>query len=308
MSARGKKTSSQKGSHTKKPSWYDILDVDPNATQEVLDRAYEKALAALEGGTEPSYIGSMTPEDRKKALEEVEVAFLTLSDSEKRADFDAERKMQETAESKVDPSPKTKSVKKKTTRKKSKAKAMTEKKRVSKKIRRKKTETTKKKASKKKKKTTAYKILEPVFEEITITPTNTPSASSSLSEDQVEEGRADNVSIPPPDGDAPASVGAELGNDSNVRDSSESLFEITQDTDVTGVLIQSIREARGLSIHEVADTTRIQKGYIRAIEEMRIEELPPRVYLRGYLTQIARMLGVNRDNLAKGYLRHMDRT
>ena len=79
-----------------------------------------------------------------------------------------------------------------------------------------------------------------------------------------------------------------------------SLF--TLDGEVNGQTIRRIREARRLSIEELAEATKIRHPYLQAIEEQDLEALPSRVYLRGFLTQIARVLRVDKVRLADDYL------
>ncbi len=74
------------------------------------------------------------------------------------------------------------------------------------------------------------------------------------------------------------------------------------DGEVNGQTIRRIREARRMSIEELAEATKIRRPYLQAIEEQDLEALPSRVYLRGFLTQIARVLRVDKIRLADGYL------
>ncbi len=72
--------------------------------------------------------------------------------------------------------------------------------------------------------------------------------------------------------------------------------------EVNGQLLKRLREARGLSLAAMVEATKIRKPYLMAIEEQDLENLPARVYLRGFLTQIARVLRVDKVKLADGYL------
>jgi hypothetical protein len=74
------------------------------------------------------------------------------------------------------------------------------------------------------------------------------------------------------------------------------------DGEVNGQTLRRLREFRGLSIDELAEATKIRRPYLAAIEEQDFENLPSRVYLRGFLTQIARVLRVDKTRLADGYL------
>ena len=79
------------------------------------------------------------------------------------------------------------------------------------------------------------------------------------------------------------------------------LFSL-EGAEVNGQLLKRLREGRGLSIEAMVEATKIRKPYLLAIEEQDLENLPARVYLRGFLTQIARVLRVDKVKLAEGYL------
>ena len=77
--------------------------------------------------------------------------------------------------------------------------------------------------------------------------------------------------------------------------------------EINGVVIKQLREHRGLSIEELSEATKIRKPYLRAIEEQDFPNMPARVFLRGFLTQIARVLKVDRTRLSEGYLQFVER-
>lgn len=61
-------------------------------------------------------------------------------------------------------------------------------------------------------------------------------------------------------------------------------------------MVKSLRDARvmrGLSTTDVERDTRINRGYIDAIEEGRFEALPAPVYARGFVRSYARYLGLD---------------
>lgn len=79
------------------------------------------------------------------------------------------------------------------------------------------------------------------------------------------------------------------------------------ESEINGGVIRRLREARGISLDELAEQTHIRKSYLKAIEEQNLDELPARVYLRGFLTQIARVLKVDKKRLAEGYMSFVGR-
>jgi hypothetical protein len=77
---------------------------------------------------------------------------------------------------------------------------------------------------------------------------------------------------------------------------------LSLDGEVNGQTLRRLREYRRLGLDELAEATKIRRAYLAAIEEQDFENLPSRVYLRGFLTQIARVLRVDKTRLADGYL------
>lgn len=71
-----------------------------------------------------------------------------------------------------------------------------------------------------------------------------------------------------------------------------------------GLLLRRTREQQGLSLHEVADQTRISVRWLAALEEARTEQLPAPVFVIGYLRSYARVLGLDGDELIDAYRRH----
>ena len=72
--------------------------------------------------------------------------------------------------------------------------------------------------------------------------------------------------------------------------------------EVNGQVLKKLREARGMTLDELAEQTKIRRPYLQAIEEQDLENLPSRVFLRGFLTQVARALRVDKHRLAEGYV------
>jgi cytoskeleton protein RodZ len=63
-------------------------------------------------------------------------------------------------------------------------------------------------------------------------------------------------------------------------------------TDI-GAALKAAREFRGLSIEDISDATRVRQVYLAAIEDMRLEDLPSRPFVIGYLRAYAKALGVD---------------
>lgn len=71
---------------------------------------------------------------------------------------------------------------------------------------------------------------------------------------------------------------------------------------VTGEWLRRVREARGLTLKELADKTRIGTLHLGNLEADRYEALPAKVYVRGFLTILARELQLDPERVSKSYL------
>jgi cytoskeleton protein RodZ len=60
-----------------------------------------------------------------------------------------------------------------------------------------------------------------------------------------------------------------------------------------GIALKAAREFRGMTTQDVADATRIRQGYIEALEDMRLDDLPSRPFTIGYVRAYATMMGLD---------------
>jgi curved DNA-binding protein CbpA len=74
---------------------------------------------------------------------------------------------------------------------------------------------------------------------------------------------------------------------------------------LSGPALRQIREARGLSLRHVSAVTKIGVRFLEYIEEERFDFLPPPVYLRGFLQEYARLVGLEPRALADAYMRRL---
>jgi cytoskeleton protein RodZ len=68
-----------------------------------------------------------------------------------------------------------------------------------------------------------------------------------------------------------------------------------------GEKLRSEREARGIRLSTVAESTKISKGNLRALESNRFDELPGRVFNRGFVRAYAEFIGVDPDAMVAAY-------
>ncbi|MGE0615662.1 MAG: helix-turn-helix domain-containing protein [Bacteriovoracia bacterium] len=78
--------------------------------------------------------------------------------------------------------------------------------------------------------------------------------------------------------------------------------KINDQVEWRGIFLKEIREARNISIEEMADYTKISRSYLRAIEEDDFDKLPAPVYIRGFVVQIAKKLKLPHEKVALAYL------
>jgi flagellar biosynthesis protein FlhG len=84
-------------------------------------------------------------------------------------------------------------------------------------------------------------------------------------------------------------------------ESPEPLVEIGDE--VTGAVLRKIRESRGLDLAEISQRTKISERHLRSIEEEKFADMPAAVYVRGFVTEYARMLRIDATRVAELYLR-----
>ena len=68
-----------------------------------------------------------------------------------------------------------------------------------------------------------------------------------------------------------------------------------------GAGLRSAREAAGYSVADVAERMRLSRHYIEDLEAERFDLFPVAVFLRGYLTNYARLLGIDAGPLLEAY-------
>jgi curved DNA-binding protein CbpA len=72
-----------------------------------------------------------------------------------------------------------------------------------------------------------------------------------------------------------------------------------------GPTLSRVREERGLSLENIAQRTKIAMFTLRSIELDRFPDLPPKVYLKGFLKQYAVLLGLNPNEVVADYMGRM---
>ena len=73
-----------------------------------------------------------------------------------------------------------------------------------------------------------------------------------------------------------------------------------------GARLRQAREQAGLTLHDVAAQTKIQRWILTAIEEGDLSRVPGGIFVRGYVTAYARAVGLDDERLWAEYRAEMD--
>ena len=71
----------------------------------------------------------------------------------------------------------------------------------------------------------------------------------------------------------------------------------------SGSELREERQRLHLALETIAERTKIRRAYLQAIEEERFGDLPAAVFVRGFLREYARCLGLPGDDVAQTYMR-----
>lgn len=76
--------------------------------------------------------------------------------------------------------------------------------------------------------------------------------------------------------------------------------------DSPGERLAELRRAESMSLQDLSSRTHIGVKYLAAIEQIDLEVLPRRVYLRGYLREIARVFDIDGQQLVDDYFAYLE--
>jgi flagellar biosynthesis protein FlhG len=101
---------------------------------------------------------------------------------------------------------------------------------------------------------------------------------------------------------APSARPAAKGDDPAQLAARPPMPEITGRTEFSGPLLRQIREAVGVELREIAEKSKIGMAYLQALEGEIWNKLPASVYVRGFLAEYARALGLDAERVKQTYL------
>lgn len=79
--------------------------------------------------------------------------------------------------------------------------------------------------------------------------------------------------------------------------------EINHCAQWSGDFLKKVREYKQYSLEQLHEKTKVNPWYIAALERMEPENLPAPVFVRGYVTQMAKTLGLNEKQVAESYMK-----
>lgn len=84
--------------------------------------------------------------------------------------------------------------------------------------------------------------------------------------------------------------------------------EIKQRADWNGDHLKKVREYKNLTLEKVSEITRISAYYINAVEKMDSANLPAAVFVRGYVSQLSKVLGLDEKRVCDSYMKNFKKT
>jgi curved DNA-binding protein CbpA len=79
--------------------------------------------------------------------------------------------------------------------------------------------------------------------------------------------------------------------------------EIAETTEFDGLFLQKIRNYKNVSLDRLSEASRISRPYLSAVETNDYNTLPAAVFVRGFVVQIARHLGLDENKVAASYMK-----
>ncbi len=71
---------------------------------------------------------------------------------------------------------------------------------------------------------------------------------------------------------------------------------------ISGSHLRDIRIAKGASLNDISDRTKVKKSYLEAIEREDVKSFPAPVFMKGFLKAYAKALGLDPNEVSQKYL------
>ena len=73
-----------------------------------------------------------------------------------------------------------------------------------------------------------------------------------------------------------------------------------------GTLIQKVRHYRNINLEQLSERSKISKTYLLAIEAHDFDSLPAKVFVRGFIVQISKLLNLDPNKVSNSYMKLFD--
>lgn len=83
--------------------------------------------------------------------------------------------------------------------------------------------------------------------------------------------------------------------------------EISECAEWNGDMIRKVREYKNMTLERLSEIIKVNSYYIKAIEAMTPKNLPAPVFVRGYVVQIAKELGLDSKSVADSYMKNFSK-
>ena len=250
-------------------TYYDLLEVMTDAPQHEIHAAYQRAKSTYSVDS-PALYTMFTQQEARELLSLIEEAFGTLSNQTRRSQYDQHLATQMAAKQSgyIPPTPSSEKV------------------------------------------ATARNELpdfrfqeEPMVKPLVrSTPNPTPSQAAIPTPPpaMVQKNISASASIVQKKDDVPSGFARTKFGAYEIRTDMEDMIRKCED--YNGSVLQKIRLYKNISLEQLIEETRIGKPYIVAIESDDFTALPAPVFARGFIVQIAKILGLNEKKAADSYM------
>lgn len=82
--------------------------------------------------------------------------------------------------------------------------------------------------------------------------------------------------------------------------------DILKKESLNGQDLKKIRTQQGVTLVQIFQQTRVRVGVLEAIEEGRLDQLPPGLYLKNFLRLYARSLRIDDEKVVSAYMKHVN--
>ena len=249
-------------------TYYELLEIDASATQEEILKAYNRARATY-GHNSPALYSLFNKEEAQELLRLIDEAYSVLSNQFRRKQYDAQSTEQE---AKTDAKSDAKVDARTDARHESKADGANQ--------------------------VPVQAIPSAFFDK----PEEMPRRPAEV---KVFDEATVPVETRPASAPAPVDRSKGLGTTPFGNYKIDPAFEdeIKQAEDFSGTFIQKVRLYKNINLDQICETTKISRPYLIAVEANNFTSLPAPVFVRGFIVQIAKILGLDPVRVSNSFIK-----